>query len=102
MLEALNDHNVAVYPIDIMPREFEHAQASFLGQLANETGGRYYENFVNFITPIKEIADEANGYYLLSYLAEHPSGEVGYREVEVRTRNPELQVKARKGYRFGA
>ena len=102
MRQALNDHNVAVYPIYLLPEVTRNAQGHFLNLVARDTGGQYFENFVNFITPIKEIADEANGYYLLSYLAEHPSGEVGYREVEVRTRNPELQVKARKGYRFGA
>ena len=102
MKQALNDHNVAVYPIYLLPEATQTLQGHFLNLLASETGGRYYENFVNFITPIKEVADEANGYYLISYQAEHPAGEIGYREVEVRTRNPELRVKARQGYKYGA
>ena len=100
--ESLNDNNVAVYPLDLVPSEFEHTQESFLNDLASETGGYYYRQFVSFITPLRQIADEVNGYYLLSYLASHPEGERGYREVEVKTRNPELKVRARQGYRFGS
>lgn len=99
--ESLNDNNVAIYPIDLTPNEWEHAQRDFLNLLAIDTGGYYHFNFVSFLTPIRQIADEANGYYLLSYLAEHPSGQQGYRDVKIKTRNPELKVRARTGYRFG-
>ncbi len=99
--ESLNDNNVAIYPIDLVPSEFRHTQEDFLSDLANETGGYYYRQFVSFLTPMRQIADEVNGYYLLSYLATHPRGEHGYREVTVTTRNPELKVRARRGYRFG-
>ncbi len=85
-----------------MPTEFRHSQEDFLNDLASETGGYYYRNFVSFLTPMRQIADEVNGYYLLSYLAPHQQGERGYREVTVKTRNPELKVRARQGYRIGA
>lgn len=101
MIEALNANNVAVYPIDLTPSTFDHAQRDFLQVLATDTGGTYYFNFTNFLTPMREIADEANGYYLLSFEAEHAAGETGYREVEVRTRNPDFEVQARRGYRYG-
>lgn len=101
-LEAsLNDNNVAVYPIELTPPEFESSQQDFLQRLATDSGGRYHYNFVSFITPLRQIADEANGYYLLSYAAEHPTGENGYRDVKVEVTNPELRVRARTGYRFG-
>lgn len=99
--ESLNDNNVAVYPIDLVPTEFQHTQEDFLSDLAAETGGYYHRHFVNFITPMKEIADEVNGYYLLSYLAPHGQGDRGYQKVTVKTKNPELKVRARQGYRFG-
>lgn len=99
--ESLNDNNVAVYPINLLPSA-RNAQGHFLNQLAADSGGTYQETFVNFLTPIRRIADESNGYYLLSYQAQHPAGEQGYREVEVRTRNPELKVRARRGYRYGS
>ncbi|MDA8018392.1 MAG: VWA domain-containing protein [Thermoanaerobaculia bacterium] len=101
MVESLNDNNVAVYPIDLSPSYTDHPQADFLSHLADTTGGKYYENFVSFLTPMRQIADEANGYYLLSYPASHPADQSGYREVEVTTVNPEFKVRARQGYRYG-
>ncbi len=100
--EALNANNVAVYPIDLTPTNTEHAQSHFLNILAADTGGYYYQHFVSFLTPLREIASESTGYYLLSYRSEHPSGESGYREVKVRTRARHLQVRAPRGYRFGS
>lgn len=100
--QSLNDNNVAVYSVDLSPNGFETAQANFLTKLSTETGGEYYGTFSSFITPLRKIADEANGYYLLSYQAEHPAGETGYRKVKVKTRNPDFKVRARQGYRYGS
>ncbi|MCP4656502.1 MAG: VWA domain-containing protein, partial [bacterium] len=101
LVQALNDNNVAIYPVDLAPSEMETAQRHSLTQLASDSGGTYYGQFVNFITPLQQIADENNGYYLLSYQAEHPAGEAGYRQVKVEARNPEFRVRARRGYRYG-
>ncbi|MEM8962885.1 MAG: VWA domain-containing protein [Acidobacteriota bacterium] len=99
--EALNDYNVAVYPLDLVPANLENLQSSFLTQLANDTGGRYWDNVVNYQSPLERIADENSGYYLLSYQSRHPSGESGFQEVDVDTVNPEFRVRARRGYSFG-
>lgn len=100
--QALNDHNVAVYSVDLTPVGWTSSQQNFLTELSVDTGGAYYGTFNNFLVPLRQIADEANGYYLLSYQSEHPAGEAGYRKVKVETRNPDFKVRARKGYRFGS
>lgn len=101
-LEAtLNDHNVAVYPIDITPPGKSHAYAAALEDLAARTGGVYHARFVGFRSPLEEISAESSGYYLLSYQTAHPAGEVGYQRVEVKARRPDLVVRARRGYRYG-
>ena len=105
-MESLNDNNVAVYSISWEKNVAEENLAqSILGNLlsvlSNDTGGIYYFNFVNFRDPLREVAQDNNGYYLLSYEAEYEAGDTGYREVEVKTRNPNFKVRARKGYRFG-
>ncbi len=99
MEEALNDHNVAVYAIDLSGAR--HGQANFLSQLASDTGGYYYENFVSFLAPLRRISEENTGYYLLSYQSEHPAAEAGFQKVEVKARDREVKVRARKGYRYG-
>lgn len=101
MRQALNDNNVAVYPIDLKPPEVEGFQTSFMNQLASDTGGELYDNVVNFSTPLRQIATENNGYYLLSYRAAHPIGKNGYQQVKVTTRNRSFNVRARQGYSYG-
>jgi len=99
--EALNDNNVAVYAIDLAPAGTEHAMASAMNHIADETGGRYYFNFTSFISPLRQLSTDNNGYYLLAYTSVNPAGQRGYREVSVKTRNPEFRVRAREGYRYG-
>jgi hypothetical protein len=73
-----------------------------MNQLAEETGGEYFFNFTNFLTPLGQIADENNGYYLLAYQSGHPIGESGFQEVRVRAKNPQFQVRSREGYLYGS
>ena len=102
MEQALNDANVAVYTIDLTPVEFDHIQREFMSQLASDTGGYYYGTFVNFIAPLREIAAENVGYYVLSYQSEHPAQESGYQEVKVKAVDRSVKVRARKGYLYGS
>lgn len=101
MVNALNDNNVAVYTIDLVPAGTDHTLSDAMNQLANDTGGRYFFNFTNFTTPLREVTEENSGYYLISYRRERPAGESGFQEVEVKTSNPEFRVRARKGYAYG-
>ncbi len=103
---ALNDANVAVYPIALAGNSFDRdpvveALGQSLSQLASDTGGRHYQTFASFAAPLKEIVEDNGGYYLLSYSAEYRAGDSGYRQVTVRTTNPKLRVRARDGYLFG-
>jgi VWFA-related protein len=97
----LNDHNVAVYPIDLTPPGRAARHADFLEQLAEDTGGVYHEDFVGFINPMREVGQENTGYYLLSFVSARPAGEIGYQRLEVKAKNPEIVVRSRKGYRYG-
>ena len=99
---ALNDHNVAVYPINLTPAGREPTQSDFLQQLASDTGGYYHEDFVGFMSPLTATSEENHGYYLISYQTEHPAGETGYQRVEVKARNEGLRIRSRTGYRYGS
>lgn len=101
METALNDHNVAVYPIHLGGRGYGQPQSHFLRRLAEDTGGEYYENLRDYLAPLTEIGEENAGYYVVSYQSVHPAGEIGYERIEVRARDEAIQVRARKGYRYG-
>ena len=100
-IDALNANNVAVYSLDLTPPAVEHTLSDSLQMMSDETGGRYFYNVTNFSTPLDQIAKENNGYYLLSYQSDQPAGKTGFQNVTVTTNNPELRVKARKGYEYG-
>ena len=100
-VHALNDANVAAYMIDLTPAGTEHSLSNTMQKMADDTGGRYFYNFTNFMTPLDQISKENNGYYLLSYSSEQPAGKSGFQEVQVKTTNPEFRVKARRGYEYG-
>ena len=99
--EVLNDGNVAVYTIDLLTDTSDSPLSSALSLMATETGGRYFQNVVNFVLPLQQVAQETTGYYLLAYDATHPRGTSGFQKVAVTVRNPDFRVKAREGYQFG-
>ncbi len=103
MMHTLNDSNVAVYAMDLARSGTEHNLRGSLSLLANDTGGRFYENLLSFSNQLNSVADENSGYYLLSYRSTHPHGESGYRKVKVSIRNRELKLKVRgrKGFLYG-
>ena len=101
MSESLNDANVAIYTFDLTDTGANHPFANAMSHISDDTGGRYFPNVLHFKTPIADVARETSGYYLVSYRAEHLTGLRGFQRVEVTLANPELEVTARKGYRFG-
>ncbi len=102
MTRALNAANVAVYAVDMIPAGVERPLSLSLARLAADTNGRYFNIFTSFLTPLREVGSESDGYYLLSYRSERPLGASGYQQVRVSTRNPEFRVRARAGYAFGS
>lgn len=100
-VESLNDNNIAVYPLSLMPQGSRHTLEQSLHALANETGGIYHRQFTSFTTPLRMIAQENSGYYLLSYRSRKETGRAGFQRVKVEVRNPDLVVRARRGYLYG-
>ena len=100
-VESLNDNNIAVYPLSVMPQGSRHTLEQSLHSLAGETGGVYHRQFTSFTTPLRMIAVENSGYYLLSYQSRKEPGESGFQRVKVTVRDPNLAVRARRGYLYG-
>jgi VWFA-related protein len=105
MREALNAGNVAVYTIDTMgSRRRAIASGSLndsLSLISNETGGHYYANFTNIMTPMRQVAEENQGYYLVSFRSEYEAGTGGYRNIKVKVREGKYKVRSRTGFRYG-
>ena len=100
MQQALNDHNVAVYTVDLTPFELQRVRSGSLQRLALDTGGGYLRDPTSLLFPLQAISRENVGYYLLSYQSTRPV-RGGYQRVEVSTRRDGVRLRARTGYRFG-
>lgn len=101
MVRRLNDANVAVYPLDLMPSGVEHPFESALLQMAELTGGRAMPLASSFKTPLEMISGDTTGYYLLAYRATHAQDEAGFQRVRVEAENPAFNVRSRGGYLYG-
>ncbi len=105
MKQSLNAGNVAVYSIDLLGSVrggIGGARVNdSLSSISVDTGGHYYYTFVNALTPLTQVTEDNLGYYLLSYKAEYRTGDSGYREIKVKTKDKSYNVRARRGYRYG-
>ncbi|HEX8171840.1 MAG TPA: VWA domain-containing protein [Thermoanaerobaculia bacterium] len=102
MLQSLNAANVSVYAVQL--QQDADATPLFhqrLTELANETGGRYFQFNTSFKPAIERIENVSNGYYLLSYRSQHSRGERGFQKVTVSVKDPSLRVTSRAGYAYG-
>lgn len=95
MMQSIQRANITVYPMHLLRNVRYHAAEANLVTLANETGGEYYRQATSFEMPMKLVENENNGYYLLNYYVE-PSGSDKPVKLEVKLKNPEFEVKARK------
>ena len=105
MREALNDGNVAVYTIDTMGSRRRSIESGSLNEslslISSDTGGHYYSSFANILSPMRQVAEENQGYYLLSFRSEYEAGTQGYRDIRVKVREGRYRVRSRTGFRYG-
>jgi VWFA-related protein len=99
MISALNQADIAVYPINILdnPNQPPYVHQT-LNRIAAETNGEYFRFNTSFGPAVKRIENLTNGYYLISYYAKRVHGARGFQKVSVETRNTEFRVRARQGY----
>lgn len=105
-LQSLNAANVSVYSVQLQRQSDPDVNTTplvhqRLSELANETGGEYYQFSTSFKPIVKKVEQTNAGYYLVTYRSRHPRGEKGFQKVDVSLRNPEFRVVARSGYEFG-
>ena len=105
MLQSLNGGNVAVYSVQLAQRTEPGSDLPIyhqrLSELAQSTGGRYFEFNTSFKPAIDNIEEINAGYYLVTYRSKKAQGEKGYQKVDVSVKNPEFRVVARSGYEYG-
>ncbi|MCS7025624.1 MAG: VWA domain-containing protein [Bryobacteraceae bacterium] len=71
-----------------------------LRRMSEETGGRLYRVDRKYTLEriLDEIQTELRSQYALAYSPTNPAKDGGFRRLEIRTKNKDLKVQARKGY----
>jgi VWFA-related protein len=73
-----------------------------LGILADQTGGLLIDNTNALDSAIDLINNDRRHHYLLSYVSTNPTLDGKYRKIDVRVARPDVDVRARRGYRASA
>ncbi len=69
-----------------------------LGELANGTGGLFFNNTNNLAPAFQRIEGDLRNYYLIGYTPTNTTFDGKFRAIEVRVKRPNVTVAARRGY----
>lgn len=70
-----------------------------LNRMSGDTGGRVFEAGRNDLNEIfKEIEEDVRSQYSISYTPSNPTKDGSFRKIEIRPKNKDLKIFARKGY----
>lgn len=67
-------------------------------ELANNTDGMALINNNDLSLTLRRFAESLSTYYLLGYYSTNTKFDGGYRRLEVKVRQPDIRLKARRGY----
>jgi VWFA-related protein len=96
LTQAANAHNTAIYPLD--PRGLGPRPSGLFQTLAEDTGGHAIVNRNDALAGLRQVVQQASAYYLLGYASGRNPTDGRYHKIDVRLRQPDLEVEARKGY----
>jgi len=89
----------SIYYVDQRAYGFGASDGS-LKRLSEETGGRVFhaDRRHTLDSIFKEIQDEMRSQYSIGFASGNPARDGGFRKLDIRAKNKELRVQARKGY----
>ncbi len=121
---ALNDANLAIYPVDargLIPPVFAasagpsraiargkmpslitmtppHGNTDTMVLLADRTGGRAFYNTNDIFGSIRRAIEDSQVTYLLGYYPTHGAWDGKWRELKVQVKRPGVHLRFRRGY----
>ena len=121
-MQALNDAQVVVYPVDIRglvnispvadgktrraPGTIQFTQRAWLQQstldtlvqFAQMTGGRAFYNTNDVAGSFKKAIDDASSYYMLTYYLDTKNQKSDWRKLQVKVDEKDVDVRSRTGF----
>jgi VWFA-related protein len=117
--QALNDAQMAVYPVDLRglvtlsagasihkPSRNFNQQMSWANSdriatfqtIAEATGGRAFYNTNDIAGAFRQAADDSSSYYLIAYYRDAKDTKPGWRKLKVKVDRPGIHIRARSGF----
>jgi VWFA-related protein len=103
-LESAQKSDVIIYSINISDQSFygfhEFYGDAYLHKFSDETGGRVInvDRKHDLSQAFQEISDELRTQYSVGYMSSNTRHDGGFRRIQVRVRNGDYKVQARRGY----
>jgi VWFA-related protein len=118
-LNALNDAQVSMYPVDArglltdptfagdsmpsmlgpgVPEGLRQSTLNSLKNIAAMTGGVAYYNTNDLAGAFGRAAQDCSSYYALTYYQDHHNSKPGWRKLQVVVSRKDVDVRARAGY----
>lgn len=123
-MAALNEAQIAVYPVDVRGlvvtspgadsagyggtaafvrnlqgrNWLQSSTIATLQEFANMTGGRAFYNRNDLLEGFRRAADDSESYYLLSYYLDTKNDKPGWRKLKVKVQDKDAVVHARSGF----
>lgn len=99
LLRAAAQANVAFYPVELTGVGANPRRVDQLRSLASETGGDAVVMTNDLGAGLENVTRPLMAYYLLGYSPTNTAADGRVRRIEVRVKQPGIEVRARKGYR---
>ena len=105
---TVDPRGLAVFDVPIGPEKPPSADVNIsmlqsriesLITLANATDGMAVTNSNDIEKGLRRMADDLTSYYLLGYYSTNPKLDGGFRQIKVRTKQPGVDIRARRGYK---
>lgn len=78
--------------------EYDTARINSLATLAENTGGKLYSNIKNMGRVINDINYDISNYYVIGYRSENTRHQGEFRNIEVKSNLPGVEIRHRKGF----
>jgi hypothetical protein len=115
---ALNQANIAVYPLDVedlvnsayvypgigrpLPQHVRtESTVSNLQRFAEVTGGKFCDRREDAESCFRQAANDSSDYYLFGIYENSGDTKPGWKKLTVKVGRPDLQIRARNGYYLG-
>ena len=112
LIDDANRNNTSFYVVDpgglrvyeprspvTRPGDLGMRHVETLQTLASETNGNAVVRTNDIRSALLRVVDDLSGYYLLGYYSTNTKSDGGYRNIRVKVNRPDVEVRARKGYR---